>query len=330
MAGSSNWSYEAQANDPNLWSRTIGDTGRSVFKSRRPHMKLWLKIAILVLAVFILLYSLGINAEYYLTAARSVFIDKTVEEVPGNAPTGTHPVILLHGFNPTYSGRISELLLKPLQGALSEELNYTDKGIYTKKMTCAELLYEEKPFVLRMTYLEQYELVDIDAYSENIARAIERILFCTGAESVDIVAHSMGGIVARTYIVDKLAEEIDPRVHTLVLLGTPNHGGLYNIAGLAGLFIEDGKEKIDLDFVRLSEDHNFMQWLNEGSETPGTMTYYTIAGDIDGKGDGFILKESVPLEGADGNFIVACEHNMLKFPKACPEALVHIIDALEN
>ncbi|MBR9703287.1 alpha/beta hydrolase [Candidatus Woesearchaeota archaeon] len=293
-------------------------------------MKLWLKIAMVVLATLILLYALGINAEYYLTATRSVLIDKTVEEVPGHALADTHPIILLHGFNPTYSGRISELLLKPLQEGLVEELNYTDKGIYTKKMTCTELLYEKKPFVLRMTYLEQYDLVDIDAYSENLARTIEHVLDCTGAESVDLVAHSMGGIVARIYILEKLAAEENPRINKLVMLGTPNHGGLYNIGGLTGLLIEDGEPKVDLDFVSLSEDNNFMQKLNEGDETPGETKYYTIAGDIDDKGDGLILKESVPVEGSGGDFMVSCEHNMLKFPQTCPEAMNFVVEVIQE
>ncbi|MBR9692965.1 alpha/beta hydrolase [Candidatus Woesearchaeota archaeon] len=290
-------------------------------------MKLWQKIVLGVIAVLILSYAFGINVEYYFTAARSMVIDKVVEDVHGGAPAGTYPVLLLHGFNPTYSGRVSEALLRPLQKSLVG-LNYTDKHIYTSKMTCAELRYEEQPFVIRMTYLEQYDLVGIDDYSKYVGRVIAHILECTGAEKVDIVAHSMGGLVARTLIKDVMDEGNDPHVHKLIMLGTPNHGGLYNIGDLTGLLIEDGEAKVDLDFVRLSEDHNFVGRLNEGDETPGDIQYYTIAGDIDGRGDGLVLKESVPLDGAI-NKTVECEHNSLKFPIVCPEAFSFLTEMIK-
>jgi pimeloyl-ACP methyl ester carboxylesterase len=41
-----------------------------------------------------------------------------------------------------------------------------------------------------------------------------------GIEEIDIIAHSMGGLVTRAYF----AEHADPRVKRVVMIGTPNHG----------------------------------------------------------------------------------------------------------
>ncbi len=41
-----------------------------------------------------------------------------------------------------------------------------------------------------------------------------------GIEEVFIVAHSMGGLVTRAYF----AEHLDPRIHRVVMIGTPNYG----------------------------------------------------------------------------------------------------------
>lgn len=62
---------------------------------------------------------------------------------------------------------------------------------------------------------------DIRAAAELLGRHIEEICNRTGHQDVDIVGHSLGGLIAR-YYVQRLGG--DSRVRTLVTLGTP-HGG---------------------------------------------------------------------------------------------------------
>ena len=62
---------------------------------------------------------------------------------------------------------------------------------------------------------------DIERSSARIAAAIDRIRAATGAESVDVVAHSMGGLVARAYVRSRGA---DCGITRLVTLGTPHQG----------------------------------------------------------------------------------------------------------
>jgi len=65
----------------------------------------------------------------------------------------------------------------------------------------------------------------IDGYVPLVQRAIEDLCAATGAAQVAIVAHSMGGLVARAWMRDHGST----RVARLVTLGTPHHGtGLAN------------------------------------------------------------------------------------------------------
>ncbi|MFF8913362.1 esterase/lipase family protein [Streptomyces sp. NPDC015032] len=102
------------------------------------------------------------------------------------------PVVLLHGFIDNRS--VFALLRRSLvrQGRRHlESLNYSP-------LTC-----------------------DIRTAAELLGRHVEEICARTGHHEVDIVGHSLGGLIAR-YYVQRLGG--DQRVRTLVTLGTP-HGG---------------------------------------------------------------------------------------------------------
>ncbi|QGV82623.1 alpha/beta fold hydrolase [Streptomyces ficellus] len=70
---------------------------------------------------------------------------------------------------------------------------------------------------------------DVRAAAELLGRHIEEICDRTGHREVDIVGHSLGGLIAR-YYVQRLGG--DHRVRTLVTLGTPHAGT--TVAPLAG------------------------------------------------------------------------------------------------
>jgi len=62
---------------------------------------------------------------------------------------------------------------------------------------------------------------DIRSAACRLAEVVEELCSDTGYERVHVVAHSMGGLIAR-YYVQRLGG--DDRVHTLVTLGTPHSG----------------------------------------------------------------------------------------------------------
>jgi triacylglycerol esterase/lipase EstA (alpha/beta hydrolase family) len=61
---------------------------------------------------------------------------------------------------------------------------------------------------------------DIDGYVPLVERAVERLCADAGADQVAIVAHSMGGLVARAW----MRAHGTGRVARLITLGTPHHG----------------------------------------------------------------------------------------------------------
>ncbi|MCA1834623.1 MAG: esterase/lipase family protein [Actinomycetota bacterium] len=63
----------------------------------------------------------------------------------------------------------------------------------------------------------------VDELAQNLKSYIDNILECTGAEKVHLVGHSLGGLIARTYVQQYGGDET---VHTCVTLGTP-HAGTY-------------------------------------------------------------------------------------------------------
>jgi pimeloyl-ACP methyl ester carboxylesterase len=65
---------------------------------------------------------------------------------------------------------------------------------------------------------------DVRGAARALAAEVERLVALTGYEKVHLVAHSLGGLIAR-YYVQRLGG--DERVHTLVTLGTPHGGSLH-------------------------------------------------------------------------------------------------------
>jgi pimeloyl-ACP methyl ester carboxylesterase len=65
---------------------------------------------------------------------------------------------------------------------------------------------------------------DVRGAARSFAAEVEAVVARTGYERVHVIAHSMGGLIAR-YYVQRLGG--DERVHTLVTLGTPHSGSLH-------------------------------------------------------------------------------------------------------
>ena len=65
-------------------------------------------------------------------------------------------------------------------------------------------------------------LADIESFAEQLYAKIEEVRAATGAERVVLLAHSMGGLVARAY----LRRHGGERVAKLITIGTPHHGSI--------------------------------------------------------------------------------------------------------
>lgn len=111
-------------------------------------------------------------------------------ENPQPSPPGRLPVLLLHGYV------CNRGFMLPLRDFLQS------RGI--SACSCN----------LEPVY------ADIDSYADGVARRIEEIRIATGADKLVILAHSMGGLVARAY----LRKHGTQHVAKLITLGTPHQG----------------------------------------------------------------------------------------------------------
>ncbi|MEU9476407.1 alpha/beta fold hydrolase [Streptomyces sp. NPDC048191] len=139
-----------------------------------------------ILAGHLLLYPTGLIQERRCTAVPAQ--DGTAQLPVRSGP----PVVLLHGFIDNRS--VFLLLRRNLAqhgGQRVVSLNYSP-------LTC-----------------------DIRAAAELLGRHVEEICERTGSDQVDIVGHSLGGLIAR-YYAQCLGGDL--RVRTLVTLGTPHAG----------------------------------------------------------------------------------------------------------
>ncbi|MGC9536899.1 esterase/lipase family protein [Streptomyces sp. UG1] len=143
-------------------------------------------LEIAILAGHLLLYPSGIAQERRATSTLP----------PADAtqlPTETKPpVVLLHGFIDNRS------VFVLLRRSLAQHGRHQVESLNYSPLTC-----------------------DIRTAAELLGRHIEEICERTGSRQVDVVGHSLGGLIAR-YYVQCLGG--DRRVRTLVTLGTPHSG----------------------------------------------------------------------------------------------------------
>lgn len=146
-------------------------------------------LEVAILAGHLALYPTGITQERHTPARPTATPDAGTARLPA-APSP--PIVLLHGF---IDNRSVFVLLRR---------NLTQHG-------------RQRIESLNYSPLTR----DIRAAAELLRTHIEEVCERTGSPEVDIVGHSLGGLIAR-YYVQRLGGNL--RVRTLVTLGTPHQG----------------------------------------------------------------------------------------------------------
>lgn len=220
----------------------------------------------------------------------------------------TFPIIFLHGHSvaSAYSPEFSLDAFNNLQYKLQDD-GYLNAGtlLYSGESLSEKGVWglSGKPITVKATYYydvyrkeEQYVIVpakseSIDTYALRLNDIINVVKEKTGKPKVNIVAFSMGGLVARKYI------QIfgDNSVDKLITLGTPHKGISGTVAGLCPV-LGESKECADMQ-----ENSLFLNKLNNPSLQPSSVKIYTIIGQgcqRDGKdGDGIVTAEQASLKG---------------------------------
>ncbi len=106
-------------------------------------------------------------------------------------------------------------------------------------------------------------MASIDDYVPMVASAIEALRAASGSRQVVIVAHSMGGLVARSYMRTHGCSQ----VARVITLGTPHHG-----TALASFGVGKNAQQ-----MRRHDDDNVNDWLRvlAASETPASRALIT-------------------------------------------------------
>lgn len=109
---------------------------------------------------------------------------------------------------------------------------------------------------------------DMAETSESLAEFVDDVLATTGAEKVDLIGHSQGGLLARYYV--KELGGVDT-VDTVITLGTPNYG-----TELADGTLSSGTSDDCIACAQMAVGSEFLNALNEGDDTIGSVEYTTI------------------------------------------------------
>ncbi|KIQ18225.1 esterase/lipase family protein [Rhodococcus sp. MEB064] len=183
------------------------------------------------------------------------------------SPSGAHPrpVVLVHGT--WVDGPDTWSTLAPQLGAEGYCVFTLEYG------------YRADP---GSNLLQTYGGDDIAASSRELATFVDDVRARTGAEQVDIVGHSQGGVVARQYL------KFDGgagAVHTLVTLGATNHGTTFSAGQLIGSLAEQfglpvgevAAAAVGPSFVQQMVGSNFLGALNADGDTVPGVAYTVIA-----------------------------------------------------
>ena len=132
-------------------------------------------------------------------------------------PTDNLPVLFLHGISVTpFSDHI---------GDCYKTFGETYDG------GAINLIYEKGFNVYSLNYETSKSINDSAA---SLLLAIAKIKFQTGADRINIIAHSMGGLVSRAYVQNRAFFEALPDINAsyrndiskILMIATPNHGAL--------------------------------------------------------------------------------------------------------
>lgn len=216
-----------------------------------------------------------------------------------------NPVVLVHGWHGDSS------TFYEMKNKLSNEgfLTYSP-DLYT--------------FSTQQYFGEEFTYMVHDSIKKHAERLKSYINSISRGNKVDIVAHSMGGLIARYYI--KYLGG-DRYVDKLILSDTPNHGAdLAKLApGLSGWSPSiPSSEFNDPSATEMTPNSQFLKDLNTPEEAYGNIKYYTIRD----KGDLIVTLSSAKLEGAKGDKVVNCGHLRTNKPSKCPEAYNYILEVL--
>jgi pimeloyl-ACP methyl ester carboxylesterase len=179
-------------------------------------MRARFKIILLVFFFFILTWLVTYNIQ----DQNSALLNDTNSTQPADGSqkniSSSYPIILVHG----WMGKAIDYQSYALK--FQEQGIAENKGIinrYSIEAICQEKW--PKAIVVSAEYYYDDNLNHgIEDYAKELDHDVRLVMNCTGSDQVILLAHSMGGLVSRKYMVDYGNEH----VKKLITLGTPHYG----------------------------------------------------------------------------------------------------------
>lgn len=251
------------------------------------------------------------------------------------------PLILIHGhsFNQANSPFFNTDVYDEYADILVNNYSYIYMGIQgtPENKNFTPIGHDKKMLFLYSYYLipgEKEYLISnkehIATYSERLDKFIEYVKEITGSDKVNIVAHSMGGLVTREYIL----KHGDSSINELILVGTPNKGTTDSINKFCKLY---GAQKECDDMYEKSK---FITKLNANISETIPQKISIIAGlgcEMDGQdGDGITTKNNILLPDVKTFYIQGTcgalpdMHSDMLNPKLYPTVFETIISEINT
>ena len=214
------------------------------------------------------------------------------------------PILLVHGFQ---IGAVNPLALragrfdlrntwKTMAAGLASEKNCTFVPIPVRDSQGQRLwmFWKARNYPIYISnYTENVRIPSITCiglYASLFAKEIQEVKRREGVSRIDIVSHSMGGLVSRAYIERSDFQEGDGAllyydfaygqdVRKLVMLGTPNHGSpLTEITELLGVQLDKTPA---FSVKQMRPGSKFLRLLNGGKSGRSLgVEYYAVAGNV--------------------------------------------------
>ena len=181
-------------------------------------------------------------------------------------PVTPKPVVLVHGLNSDHTSWIH--WIEP--GGYLQEVNLPgyavdDEQFGTRRMNTGD---PKRPLAPTLSIAENAQV---------LAEYVEAVRSHTGAERVDLVGHSLGGLISRYYIQNLMpqvtAEDLlaVPAVNQFIIAGTPNAGTACGRPGAALRLFSPATSQITPEYVT--------QVFNPAVRDRRDVPFFAIAGD---------------------------------------------------
>ncbi|GIU69466.1 MAG: hypothetical protein KatS3mg002_0702 [Candidatus Woesearchaeota archaeon] len=213
-----------------------------------------------------------------------------------------YPIIMLHGhsFNQKNSAYQNTEIFNFLENEM-ESKNYISFGIWDPLKV---YIFDKNSTIMfnsifKPTYYVSYNNVllgnnfleskneSIEIYANRLKNIIEDIKEKTGSKKVDIIAHSMGGLVVRRYIQEYGPEDINK----FIMIGTPNKGINDRVHGICKIFGND------LECDEMHQDSEFIRKLNQNYSMPETYLIIGRGCEMQNEdSDGVVLVKNAQLD----------------------------------